>query len=337
MVLAALAALRARLAIPAMLDLLATLVTMARVALEVMAEVQAIRARRVTLATPVTTVQVVTVVTPGEPVIPVTQVLLETQATMVRVAQVELAAMRETPELLATQEIRVITDPEVLAAQAAHKALPVALEIRELQYLLQQVLAVLVAHPEQLATSLLMILLLFKGVTEEQEALVALAVTVVIPPVLILLRVTPALPVVLVTEAVVAVVALVVCHLVVAAVAVVADQAIPVMLVVVVAPVMQARLALTVTRDQLAQAQQLDLEEAPEVGELRATQEQLVIPVLELQVAERAIPAAQVRREQTVMLALLALALLRATPALVEMLVRRVTQVRRAMLALEEH
>jgi hypothetical protein len=37
------------------------------------------------------------------------------------------------------------------------------------------------------------------------------------------------------------------------------------------------------------------------------------------------------------MLALLALALLRATPALVEMLVRRVTQVRRAMLALEEH
>jgi hypothetical protein len=121
------------------------------------------------------------------------------------------------------------------------------------------------------------------------------------------------------------------------AVVVAVDQAIPVMRVVVAEQETPAQTAIPVTQAHQELEQRLDLEEAPEVRELLATQEPLAIPVLELQVAERAIPAAQVRREQTVMLALLALALLRATPALVEMLVRRVTQARRVMLALEEH
>jgi hypothetical protein len=192
-----------------MLDLLATLVTMALVALAVMAELQAIRAQRVMLVIPVTTVQVVTVVMPVEPVIPVTQVLLETQATMVRVAQVELAAMRETPELLATQEIRVITGAEVLAARAAHKALPVALEIMEPHLGFPAVLrvtAVLVVQLEPPVPQVLLRFPKFMGVTEGREVVVLLmAVAAVFLTVLMLVPVVPAVLDLLATEVAVAV------------------------------------------------------------------------------------------------------------------------------------
>ena len=88
---------------------------------------------------------------------------------------------------------------------------------------------------------------------------------------------------------------------------------------VVVAPVMQARLALTVTRDQVAQAHQQVTPVLAVMLAHQATQEQTAIPVLEPQVVELATPVQLVQTDQLEQPAIPVLERLLVTPVLAVM------------------
>jgi hypothetical protein len=286
---------------------------------------------RVLLETPETTVLVATA---EQLVEQETQATPEPQATRAITVLVELADLEVTlvtPVMRVTQVLPVTTVLVGPADPAVTKALRLALAM--------QVMArrgTLVATLETEALAVLLVLLASRDFSlpivlevvwadPGHRQMAQVRVGQAGPPSFSILRLTfemvlPALRGAL-DLAVVAVAVLVVdSHfLVVAEVAVAVDQAMPVMLGLLVAPEVLARLALTVTLDQLARAQLLVVPVVVVARERQAMQEQTATPVLEPQVVEPEIPVQLVQTDQLAQLATPVQELQAETPALVVM------------------